>query len=97
MIGNADGACFAAFHDGDDFLCPSFHVGRIVDPVQVDVVGMEAFQAFIHHCFGGMLHVFGNLRGELGRDVEIVPVAVINEFAQNRLRSTHSVHGSCVP
>ena len=97
VIGDTNPFYLAAFYQRDKIRCPFLHVGRVVYPVDVDVIGGEAFETSCQHICYRVLRIACNLRCELGRDKYILPLAVLRKYRKQRFRSSHAVHHGGVP
>ena len=87
----------AAFRERNQQRRPSLHVHRVVYPVQVDHVGVQALFAAVDHLLHGVGRVGGDLRCELGRDEDAVARHVLDEAAQDALGGAFAVDGGGVP
>lgn len=65
VVGDADRPDAAFLEKRNDLRRPSLDVSRVVNPVEIDVVGVEPFEALLKHGFDGLFHAGRNLRREL--------------------------------
>lgn len=65
VVGDADRPDAAFLEKRNDLRRPSLDVRRVVNPVEIDVVGAEPFEALLKHGFDGLFHAGRNLRREL--------------------------------
>lgn len=97
VIGDTNPFYLAAFYQRDKIRCPFLHIGRVVYPVDVDVIGGEAFETSCQHICYRILCIACNLRCELGRDKHILPLAVLCKCRKHCFRSSHAIHHGGIP
>ena len=97
VIGYTNPFYLAAFYQRDKIRRPFLHVGRIVYPVDVDVIGGETIEASCQHIRYRVLRIASNLRCELGRDKHILPLAVFRKCRKHRFRSSHAIYHGGIP
>src|SRR5699024_9321281 len=97
VVGNADGLNLAALCQWDQVWRPSLHIHRVVNPVDVDYIRMQALLAAINHVLHGIGSAVRNLRRKLGGQDHVLSVQSLYKVSQDALRSSLAVYGSGVP
>lgn len=97
VVGYAHILHLAALQQRDKFRRPTFHICRIVNPVQVDYINAQALTACLCHlCHGVLVHAC-DLRRELGGDDDRIFVTLADKSAQDVLRGPHAVNRGRIP
>ena len=92
VVGDTYTFYLAAFHETGEERGPLLHIRRIVNPVNVDIICAEPFEAAAQHILYGIGGIPGNLGRELRGDEYILTVALFGERGEYAFRSTHAIH-----
>ena len=87
----------SAFEQRNQLRSPPSDIGRIVYPVDVNVVCTETCKALLKHIRDWMVTAASGLRRELRRELILVATVMLQQIAEQRLRPPHAVDNGSVP
>ena len=97
MVGHADVLHFSALYQCRHVGRPAFHIRRVMNPVDVDVVRIEAREASGKHIGYGIFRIARDLRCELRGDFHLLAAACFGKCRKHVFRCTHAIDDGGIP